>query len=317
VLALNTDARVIDVGYAGVVGADRILEGTIPYGNMPDDVGTGDTYGPLNYLLYVPFVLMFGFSGEWDFLPAAHALTAFCFTAGALALLYAGWRLSGAREGAALALAWCVFPYTLYAANNNTNDVVVASVGAIGLALATSPLARGMAVAAGFAIKLYPIILAPLWMLHDGLRRRPVADFLLGAAAVVLLSFWVLFLDGRPLEAVKLFYERTVAFQSDRVTPWSIFTQVPELAALRPLVVALVAALAALVAFFPRRRTVRRLAALSAALIIALQLGTNYWFYPYVTWFEPFVFLALLTATNTKTELDGPPEEAEDEREAA
>ena len=41
----------------------------MPYGNMPADVGTGDTYGPLNYLLYVPFVLMFGYSGEWDFLP--------------------------------------------------------------------------------------------------------------------------------------------------------------------------------------------------------------------------------------------------------
>lgn len=313
VLALNTDSRVIDVGYAGVVGADRILEGTVPYGNMPADVGTGDTYGPLNYLLYVPFVLMFGFSGEWDFLPAAHALTAFCFSAGALALLYAGWRLSGPREGAALALAWCVFPYTLYAANNNTNDVVVASVGAIGLALATSPLARGMSVAAGFAIKLYPIILAPLWMVHDGLRRRPVTDFLLGVAAVILLSFWVLFLDGRPLEATKLFYERTVAFQGDRVTPWSIFTQVPQIGFLRPLVVALAAALAVLVAFFPRRRTVRRLAALSAALIIALQLGTNYWFYPYVTWFEPFVFLALLTATNPKTELDGPPEEEQED----
>ncbi len=59
VLALNLDARVIDVGYAGVVGADRIIDGTLPYGNMPDDVGTGDTYGPLNYLIYVPFVLIF------------------------------------------------------------------------------------------------------------------------------------------------------------------------------------------------------------------------------------------------------------------
>jgi hypothetical protein len=48
----------------------------------------------------------------------------------------------------------------------------------------------------------------------------------------------------------------------------------------------------------------RRLAALSAALVIGFQLATNYWFYPYVTWFEPFVFLALLLATNEKTALD-------------
>src|SRR3712207_1188810 len=46
VLGLNLDARVIDVGYAGVVGADLILEGTSPYGNMPEEVANGDTYGP-------------------------------------------------------------------------------------------------------------------------------------------------------------------------------------------------------------------------------------------------------------------------------
>jgi hypothetical protein len=49
---------------------------------------------------------------------------------------------------------------------------------------------------------------------------------------------------------------------------------------------------------------VRRLAALSATLVIAFELTVNYWFYPYITWFEPFVFLALLVETNTKTALD-------------
>jgi len=39
--------------------------------------------------------------------------------------------------------------------------------------------------------------------------------------------------------------------------------------------------------------------------VVGFQLTTNYWFYPYVTWFEPFVFLALLPATNEKTSLDG------------
>jgi hypothetical protein len=49
----------------------------------------------------------------------------------------------------------------------------------------------------------------------------------------------------------------------------------------------------------------RRLASFSAALVIGFQLTTSYWYYPYVTWFEPFVFLALLPATNEKTSLDG------------
>ena len=317
VLALNLDSRVIDVGYAGVVGADRILDGTLPYGNMPDDVGTGDTYGPLNYLIYVPFNLIFGFSGQWDFLPAAHGATVFAFVVGAAALLIAGWRYAGAKGAAALFFAWAVFPYTLYSTNNNTNDVIVAAVMAVGIATATMPVARGAAIAAGFATKLFPIVLAPLWMLHDGSRKRGrILDFILGGVAVVLLSFWVLALDGDPIGAAKLFYEKTLAFQGERETPWTIFTQVPELAFLKgPLQFGAIL-LAFVVAVFPRKRTVRRLAAFSAALIIAFQLTVNYWFYPYVIWFAPFVFLALLVETNTKTALDGGPSADAPEKES-
>src|SRR3712207_4383754 len=305
VLGLNVDSRVIDVGYAGVVGADRILEGTAPYGTMPQDVGTGDTYGPLNYLLYVPFVLMFGFSGEWDFLPAAHALTLFSFVAGAMALFITGYRLSGKEGAAALVFAWAAFPYTVYATNNNTNDIIVAAVSAIGLAAAASPIARGATIAAGFSVKLFPLILGPLWLAHDGWRRRPILDYVLGGLGVLLVAFSVQLFPGQPIAAAKLFYESTLGFQGGRVSPWTIFTQVPDLAFLQRPLTAFTIFLAVLVAFVPRRRTVRRLAALSAAIVIAFQLTVNYWFYAYVTWFEPFVFVSLLLATNEKTELDG------------
>jgi hypothetical protein len=304
VLGLNVDSRVIDVGYAGVVGADRILDGTIPYGHMPADVGTGDTYGPLNYLLYVPFVLMFGFSGEWDFLPAAHALTLFSFVAGAMALFIAGYRLSGPKGAAALIFAWAAFPYTIYATNNNTNDIIVAAVSAIGLAAAASPIARGASIAAGFAVKLYPIALGPLWITYEGHKSKPIIDFVLGGVGVGLLTFWVILLDGHPFEVVRLFYQKTLAFQGDRVSPWTIFSQVPDLAFLQRPLTAFAIMLAVLVAFVPRRKTLRRLAALSAAIVIAFQLTVNYWFYTYIIWFEPFVFLALLLSTNEKSALD-------------
>ena len=51
------DSNVIDVGYAGVIGADRITHGETPYGTMPHDCSACDTYGPLNYITYVPFEL--------------------------------------------------------------------------------------------------------------------------------------------------------------------------------------------------------------------------------------------------------------------
>jgi hypothetical protein len=305
VLGLNLDSRVIDVGYAGVVGADRILDGALPYGNMPEEVGTGDTYGPLNYLLYVPFLWLSGWSGEWDFLPAAHAVTALAFLVGAIFMFVAGRRYAGAQGGAAMLFAWAVFPYTLYSANNNTNDIIVAAVAAVAVATATSPLARGASIVAGFAVKLFPIILAPLWMLHDGTRRRgPILDFVLGGVGVFLLTFWVLALDGDPISGMQIFYEKTLAFQSGRETPWTIFAQVPELKVLQQVLTAAVILLAFVVPVVLKKRTIRRLAALSAALVIAFELTVNYWFYPYVTWFEPFVFVALLLANNEKTALD-------------
>jgi hypothetical protein len=305
VVGLNIDARVIDVGYAGVVGGDLILSGTIPYGNMPDDVGTGDTYGPLNYLLYIPFIWTFGFAGEWGYLPAVHALTIVAFVAGAAGMFFAGYRYAGWKGAAAMVFAWNIFPYTLYSTNNNTNDVIVAAVAAIGLATASLPLARGATVAAGFAIKLFPIALGPLWLLHGGGRRGPILDFILGGAAVFLFTFWILLLDGDPLGAAELFYERTLAFQNAREAPWSIYDKVPQLEFLQRFVTAGTIFLGFIVAVYPRRRTVRRLAAFSAALVIAFQLTVNYWFYAYITWFEPFVFMSLLLATNAKTELDG------------
>ena len=308
IFALNLDSGVLDVGYAGVAGADRILNGISPYGNMPTGIELGDTYGPLNYLLYVPFVWLVGWSGEYDWLPAAHALNALAFVGGALAMYIAGRRYAGTpRGGAALLFAWTVVPYTLYAMNQNSNDILIGAVAAIGLATATSPLARGATVAAGFAIKLFPLILGPLWMLHDLRRQRlsPILKFVLGGTVVLLLSFWVLALGGDPLENARLFYERTFGVQSVRESPFSIFAQLPALAVLHlPISIAAIL-LAFLIAIVPKKRTIRRLAAFSAALIIVFELALYHWFYTYIVWFEPFVFLALLLATNEKTALDG------------
>ena len=68
------DSGVIDVGYAGVIGADKITHAEPIYDDsFPDDNPTGDTYGPANYFAYVPFEQIFPWSGSWDDLPAAHA----------------------------------------------------------------------------------------------------------------------------------------------------------------------------------------------------------------------------------------------------
>ena len=49
-IGLNvTDGNVIDVGYSGVIGADKLAHGGELYGAFPTDNAHGDTYGPLLY----------------------------------------------------------------------------------------------------------------------------------------------------------------------------------------------------------------------------------------------------------------------------
>ena len=94
-----TNSNVIDVGYSGVIGADRITHGEDLYGNFPDDNASGDTYGPLNYYSYVPFELAFPWSGTWDDLPAAHAAAIAFDLATMLALFLVGRRLLAGPGG--------------------------------------------------------------------------------------------------------------------------------------------------------------------------------------------------------------------------
>ena len=54
-LGLNVaDSNVIDVGYSGVIGADKIADGEPLYGDFPDDNQPGDTYGPARLLRLCP-----------------------------------------------------------------------------------------------------------------------------------------------------------------------------------------------------------------------------------------------------------------------
>src|SRR5437763_1331382 len=150
-IALNvTDSNVIDVGYAGVIGAHRIVSGKPLYGHYPSDNERGDTYGAANYEAYVPFERLFGWSGTWDDLPAAHA-AAIAFDLLALSLLFLlGRRVRGPSMGIALAYAWASYPFTLFALESNSNDTLVAAL-VLAIALAVIPRrldAVGLAAAA-------------------------------------------------------------------------------------------------------------------------------------------------------------------------
>ena len=89
------------------------------------------------------------------------------------------------------------------------------------------------------------------------------------------------------------FYDRTLAYQGERGSPFSIWGFEGDLGFEQAVWKIGAIALAVLVAFVPRRRDLRTLAALSAAVLLAAQLGMTHWFYLYVVWFLPPLFLAL------------------------
>ncbi len=300
-IGLNVaDSNVIDVGYAGVIGAQRIARDEPLYGSYPADNEHGDTYGPFNYEAYVPFQQIFGWNGAWDDLPAAHAAAIF-FDLLAVALLFLlGRRMRGPTLGVALAYAWVSYPFTLFALESNSNDILLATLVIAALLAASyrsklAPAARGGLAALAGLTKFAPLAIVPLLGTHGltalapSRRPRSLALYLAAFLGTVALVF----IPALRHDSLRTIYERTIVYQANRGSPFSVWglyglhgiQQVVEIAAL---------ALALLLAIVPRRTDLVGLAAACAAAIIATQLGVEHWFYLYIPWFFPLVMLALL-----------------------
>jgi hypothetical protein len=328
-IGLNVRAsNVIDVGFSGVIGADRIAHGDSPYGHFPvederpkcgpadsegevrDRVQTngrcetanplGDTYGPVSYIAYLPGFWIFGWSGKWDTLPAVH-LTSILFDSLALiGLALVGRRLGGPRLGAAAAFAWVAWPFSQYASSSNTNDAIMPALLVWGFLALTSAPARGAAVALSGWTKFASLLLVPLWAGYPTASRGRSA-YAVGFVATTLLVFFVLLLEPSPLHAARVFYDRTVSFQVGRESPFSLWDWgqyhaqgLPDLHLVQRALQLLLVTGALALAFVPRRRSPLRLAALTAAVLIGFESVLTHWFYLYLPWFFPFVVLALV-----------------------
>jgi hypothetical protein len=331
-IGLNVQAsNVIDVGYAGVIGGQRIADGEAPYGNMPkqgdlkpcgeadadgevrERIQTngrcessnerGDTYGPMSYIAYVPGYLLFGWTGKWDDLPAAHFTSIAFDVLAVLALAFVGWRFGGARLAATLAFAWSAYPFTQYVSSSNTNDAILPAILVLGFGFVTSPWWRGWFGALAGWTKFAALIVAPLWASYPRAfaRARDKLWFAGGFVAATLAAFSILLLEPDLFEAVRVFWDRTLGWQLGRESPFSIWDWdqyyaegIPDLSVPHQFVKVLVVAGAIAAAFLPRRKSPLQLAALTAALLAAFQLVLTHWFYLYLPWFFPFVAIALL-----------------------
>ncbi len=354
-IGLNVQAsNVIDVGYSGVIGAERIVHGQAPWGNFPvedslkacgpaDAAGEireriqtngrcesanpqGDTYGPVAFESYIPGYLLFGWSGKWDSLPAAHftsiAFDLLCM----LGLWLVGRRFGGAQLGAALTFAWAAYPFTQYASSSNTNDALMPAFLIWGFWLVSSPVARGALCALSGLTKFASLIVAPLWLTYPG--RRPSWRFVAGFVAATLAAFSVVLFEPSPLHELRVFWDRTVRWQVGRDAPWSLWDWgqyhargLPNLRIVQRVLQVLLVIGALVVAFVPRRKSPLQLAALTAALLAGFELCLTYWLYTYITWFFPFAAIAVLAPLAVvvhapEPELDGDPQQLDPGRPA-
>jgi hypothetical protein len=325
------DSNVIDVGYAGVIGAQRIASGQSPYDHFPveedlkacggadaegeirDRIQTngrcesanpqGDTYGPVAYEAYLPGYWIRGWSGKWDDLPAVH-LTSIAFDVLALVGLFlVGRRFGGQWLAAALPFSWAAYPFTQYV--SSSNDAILPVLLIFGFWLVTSPWARGIFVALSGWTKFATLVVAPLWLTYPGpvRRLRPSLAFVVGFLLATVAAFSILLFEPSTVEAAKDFYRRTLENQIDRESPFSLWDWrqyhargLPDLQLAQRVLEGLLVAGAVVAAFLPRRKTPLQLAALTAALLLGFELVLTHWFYLYIPWFFPFVAYAVLVS---------------------
>ena len=284
--------KVMDIGYASVVGADRIEHQQPLY--VQND-GHGDTYGPVDYLAYIPFELAFPWHGHWDYLPSAHAATLFFDLMTLLGLFLLGREMragpEGRRLGLALAWGWAAFPFTLLGLIMNTNDGLVAMLVVYALLFyKRSPGARGLLLGLAAAAKFFTLALLPLFASgRDVGGRRRAAQIALAGIGVFVLVFAFFIPDG----GVREVWNCTLGYQLTRPPDFSIWEIYDGIGWIARVLEVLAVVLAVAVAFFPRRRSFAQLCALGAAVTIALQIPAGHWFYFYIMWFLPLVLVAL------------------------
>jgi hypothetical protein len=335
-IGLNVQAsNVIDVGYSGVIGADRIASGQSPYGHFPveqlpngkflkacgpsdaageirDRVQTngycesanpqGDTYGPAAYEAYLPGYVALGWSGKWDTLPAAHFTTILFDMLCIVGLFLVGRRFGGLELGSVLAFAWAAYPFTQYASSSNTNDMILPAFLIWGFWLVSADFWRGAFGALAGWTKFGALIVAPLWLMYP--ESRPRWRSILGFAAATLAVFSILLLEPNPLHAARVFWDRTFGWQLGRQSPFSLWDWrqyhargIPDLHRVQQALEVIVIGAAAAFAFFPRRKSPLQLAALTGALLLGFQLVLTHWFYLYIPWFFAFSAITALAPT--------------------
>ena len=284
-----------DVAAASLSGATNLIHGLVPYGHIADGIVHGDTYPLLTYVFYVPGALWMPVIDAFSDLSGALPITAVAALLGAWGLQRIAARLTSSPTAPFRAsLAWLSFSPVLLAASGGSNDLVLAALVVWLLTLAGQAGRSSLVLAAACWTKVVPLILVPVWLARLRGRDLKVALVALVGISGALIA-WLLALGGA--DAIREMVD-ALSFQFQRASfhaPWRPF-------GLSWLQIILQAALLALLALATlrawRNRGLRtdlpRLAGLSGALLLGVQLTANYWTWAYLPWAFPCIAAALL-----------------------
>ncbi len=308
----------VDVAYAVMEGATNLVHGLLPYGHMPPGIIHGDTYPILSYALYTPLALLEPVRSMWDSVDGALVVAVLAALGAAWAALRSAARPAGAAKaeaeaeeaGLRAALAVLSFPAFLITASTGTTDVLMAAMLAAALVLWRRPGAgAGMLAVAGW-FKLAPFALVPLFLAP--LRGRRLVGSIAVIALVSLAMIALVVGVGGPGGVAAMLH--AVSYQFTRGSLQSIWSALG-IEAVQPLAQAGVLGLIACgtVKLWREPQLARdraRMAALSAAILIGLQLAADYWAFLYVVWVVPLVCMSLFAAERQPARASAPVRDA-------
>jgi hypothetical protein len=293
----------VDVLYASMEGATRLIHGVLPYGHLPPGVIHGDTYPILTYVLYTPLALAAPVNTIWDNVNGGLALAvlAALLAAAATFLTTAGRQRAGSRRppeveeaGLRAALAWLAFPPLLITVSTGTTDPVLAAMLALAVLVWRRPaLCSGLLAAAGW-FKFAPFVLVPVALAPLRGRRLARALAAIGVVSLPLLGVLVALGGlGGPASMV-----HSMSYQFTRGSMQSVWGALG-IAGAQPFgqgcVLGLIAASVVWLRQHPHLAADRRrMAALSAAILIGLQLSADYWAFLYLAWVMPLIGCSVL-----------------------
>ena len=200
-----------------------------------------------------------------------------------------GRRIRGPRTGVVLAYAWLAFPFSLFVSNTNANDALPAVARPRPRCSPRRARRDGVRCSRSAGLtKFAPLALVPLFARA---RRQPVE-----VRARLRRDGGGLLRPDLPERG----HAAGVLGRDDRLpgrprSPFSIYGLWGGLDWLRVIVAGRPrSGWRSRSRSLPRRSDLVGLAALAAAVLLAVQLSLSYWFFLYIAWVAPLIFVALL-----------------------